>query len=78
VNEFAVQSFAHTTPFDAVGVARAIHVPTLIVHSENALAPPLARMFIAGLRPEHEELWIQVADSVSRFFTRTLSGGGVA
>jgi fermentation-respiration switch protein FrsA (DUF1100 family) len=93
VNEFAVQSFAYTTPFDAVGVARAIHVPTLIVHSENALAPPLARMFIAGLRAEHEELWIrsagqidfyddpvligQVADSVSRFFTRTLSGGAV-
>ena len=50
VNGFAVQSFAYTTPFDAVGTAPDINVPTLVVHSENALAPPLARQFIAGLR----------------------------
>lgn len=59
VNGFAVQSFAYTVPFDAVGAARAIKVPTLVVHSENALAPPLARKFIAGLRFPHEELWLR-------------------
>ena len=89
VNGFAVQSFAYTTPFDAVGSARDIHVPTLVVHSENALAPPLARKFIAGLRVPHRELWLQsvgqidfyddpqligrAADAVAEYFRETLA-----
>ena len=88
VNGFAVQSFAYTTPFDAVGTARDINVPTLVVHSENALAPPLARQFIAGLRAPHRELWLRslgqidfyddpqligrAADAVAEFFRETL------
>jgi fermentation-respiration switch protein FrsA (DUF1100 family) len=59
VNGFAVQSFAYTTPFDANGVSRSIKVPTLVVHSENALSPALARKFIAGLAGPHEELWLR-------------------
>lgn len=59
VNRYAVQSFAYTVPFDAVGAAGQITVPTFVVHSENALAPSLARKFIAGLEPPHEELWLQ-------------------
>ena len=84
VNGFAVQSFAYTTPFDANGVSRSIRVPTLVVHSENALSPSLARKFIAGLAGPHEELWLRsvgqidfyddpqliarAADAVARFF----------
>jgi len=86
VNGFAVQSFAHTTSFDANGVSRSIKVPTLVVHSEHALSPPLARKFIAGLAGPHEELWLQSvgqidfyddprliaqsADAVTEFFRR--------
>jgi len=89
VNGFAVQSIAYTTPFDAVGSARDIHVPTLVVHSENALAPPLARKFIAGLRVPHRDIWLQsvgqidfyddpqligrAADAVAEFFRETLA-----
>ena len=84
VNGFAVQSFAYTTPFDANGVSRSIKVPTLVVHSENALSPSLARKFIAGLAGPHEELWLRsvgqidfyddpqliarAAESVAQFF----------
>ena len=88
VNGFAVQSLAYTTPFDAVGTARAITVPTLVVHSENALAPPLARRFIADLGGPHRELWLhsvgqidfyddpqligRAADAVAEYFRETL------
>jgi uncharacterized protein len=88
VNGFAVQSFAYTTRFDANGVSRSIKVPTLVVHSENALSPPLARKFIAGLAGPHEELWLRsvgqidfyddpeliarAADAVAEFFRRKL------
>jgi uncharacterized protein len=43
VNGYAVQSLAYSLPFDARGAAGAIEVPVLIVHSNNALAPALAR-----------------------------------
>jgi uncharacterized protein len=58
VNQYAVQSFAYTTSFDAVSSAPRIKVPTLVVHSENALAPALARKFIAGLEVRHEAVWL--------------------
>src|SRR5262249_41641416 len=58
VNGFAVQSFAYTVPFDSVGAAREIKVPTLMVHSEHALAPPLARKFYSGLEGLHQALWL--------------------
>jgi uncharacterized protein len=88
VNAFAVQSFAYTTPFDAIGAASLIEVPTLIVHSEMALAPPLARKFIAQLRVPTETAWLtssgqidfyddpvligQSADLIATFFNRVL------
>ena len=72
---------------NAVGTARDITVPTLVVHSENALAPPLARQFIAGLRAPHRDLWLRsvgqidfyddpqligrAADAVAEFFRET-------
>jgi fermentation-respiration switch protein FrsA (DUF1100 family) len=86
VNAFAVQSFAYTAPFDAMGAAERIAAPTLIVHSERALAPALARKFVAALKAPHEETWLvskgqidfyddptligQAADLIGAFFTR--------
>jgi uncharacterized protein len=58
VNGFAVQSREETLPFDAQSAAPAIAVPTLIVHSEKALAPAWARTFYAKLRTSKQELWL--------------------
>ena len=51
-------SLAHTTPFDAQEAAARIEVPFLVVHSEHALAPPLARMFYETIRTSKSELWL--------------------
>jgi uncharacterized protein len=58
VNALAVQSRAYTATFDSLGAAALINIPTLIVHAEKALAPALARRFIANLAGPHEELWL--------------------
>jgi uncharacterized protein len=88
VNAFAVQSFAYTTPFDAMGATREIEAPTLIVHSENALAPTLARKFAAELQSPSETAWLtssgqidfyddpvlirQATDLIAAFFERVV------
>ncbi len=59
VNGFAVQSLAYTTPFDAQEAAARIRVPFLLVHSEHALAPPLARAFYASVAGPKSELWLE-------------------
>lgn len=58
-NGFAVQSLAYTTPFDAQEAAARIRVPFLLVHSEHALAPPLARKFYAAVGTPKSELWLE-------------------
>jgi fermentation-respiration switch protein FrsA (DUF1100 family) len=58
-NAFAVQSFAYTTSFDAQEAAVRIRVPFLLVHSEHALAPPLARKFYAAVGTPKSALWLQ-------------------
>ena len=89
VNAFAVQSRAYTTTFDSMGAAALIKVPAFIVHSEMALAPALARRFIANLAGLHEELWLSsrgqidfydqaaligaAADAIVDYFARVLS-----
>jgi fermentation-respiration switch protein FrsA (DUF1100 family) len=57
-NAFAVQSLAYTTPFDAQRAASRIRVPFLLVHSDHALAPPLARKFYAAVTTPKSELWL--------------------
>jgi uncharacterized protein len=57
-NGFAVLSFAYTTPFDAQEAAARIRVPFLLVHSEHALSPALARRFYAAVRTRKSELWL--------------------
>jgi uncharacterized protein len=59
VNGYAVQSSAYTLPFDASGAADTIKAPVLIVHSEEALAPDLARAFYAAVKSPKQELWLQ-------------------
>ena len=84
VNGFAVQSWAYTSTFDAIGAAKLITVPTIVIHSERALAPSLARRFQADLN-NARILWVESsgqidfyddpsliaigADAVARFFT---------
>jgi fermentation-respiration switch protein FrsA (DUF1100 family) len=59
VNGYAVQSSAYMMPFDARGAADTIKVPVLIVHSEQALAPDLARAFYSAVTAHKEELWLR-------------------
>jgi pimeloyl-ACP methyl ester carboxylesterase len=58
-NAFAVMSREHTLPWDAQASAGKIKVPTLMIHSERALAPALARKFFAGLGGPKQELWVE-------------------
>lgn len=57
-NAFAVQSREETLLFDAQGAAPRIRVPTLVLHSEAALAPQLARAFHGNLAGPKRELWL--------------------
>jgi uncharacterized protein len=59
VNGYAVQSLAHSLPFDARGAADVIEVPVLIVHSEKALAPDLAHAFYSAVKSPKQELWLK-------------------
>ena len=58
VNGYAVQSLAHSLPFDARGAAEEIDVPVLVVHSERALVPDLARGFYSAVKSPKRELWL--------------------
>ncbi len=58
-NAFAVMSREHTLPWDAMAAAPKINVPTLMIHSEKALAPALARAFFAKLAGEKRERWVE-------------------
>lgn len=59
VNGFAVMSREHTIPFDARSNASKIGVPTLMIHSEKALTPALARAFFAELSGPKAEVWME-------------------
>ncbi len=58
VNGFAVQSRLYTLDFDVQTLAPAITVPTLIVHSEKALMPALAKSFYERLTTRKAQLWL--------------------
>lgn len=58
VNEFALMSGEHTLPWDAQNAAYDITVPTIMVHSESAAAPSLARKFFASLAGLKEQIWV--------------------
>lgn len=59
-NAFAVMSREHTLTWDAQGNAARITQPTVVVHSDNALAPALARAFHETLPGDAKELvWME-------------------
>src|SRR4029079_6265701 len=59
VNAFAVMSRADTLPYDAQGYAARIRAPTIVVHSEHALAPPVARKFLDALGGRKQIEWVE-------------------
>jgi uncharacterized protein len=59
VNAFAVMSRADTLPYDAQSAAARIRVPTIMVHSEKALAPALARKFFDALAGPKTQHWLE-------------------
>jgi fermentation-respiration switch protein FrsA (DUF1100 family) len=89
VNAFAVMSRADTLPYDAQGYAARIRAPTIVVHSEHALAPPLARKFFDALGGRKQIEWVEskgqidfydepsliavAADLVAEFFREVLA-----
>ena len=58
-NGFALMSREMTLPYDAQAAASSIRVPTLMIHSEKALAPPLARAFFSRLAGPKREVWVE-------------------
>jgi fermentation-respiration switch protein FrsA (DUF1100 family) len=58
VNGYAVQSLAHSLPFEVRGAADALDVPVLVVHSETALVPDLAHAFYSAVQSPKRELWL--------------------
>jgi len=78
VNAFAVQSRAYTATFDSMCAAALIKVPAYIVHSEKALAPALARRFIANLAGPHEELWLASQGQIDFYDQPALIGAAAA
>jgi fermentation-respiration switch protein FrsA (DUF1100 family) len=59
VNGYAVQSLAHSLPFDARGAADVLEAPVLIVHSEKALTPDLAHALYSAVKSPKRELWLE-------------------
>jgi len=74
VNGFAVQSLAYTTPFDAQEAAARIRVPFLLIHSEHALVPPLARAFYASVAGPKSELWLESVGQIDFYDDERLIG----
>jgi fermentation-respiration switch protein FrsA (DUF1100 family) len=63
VNAFAVESYG-LPAVDAQEAAARLAVPFLLVHSEHALAPPLARAFYATVTSAKSELWLDSAGQI--------------
>ena len=58
VNGFAVQSRAYTLPFDVQRLASTFPLPVLLIHSEKALMPALAKTFYAALPGKKQQEWL--------------------
>jgi hypothetical protein len=62
-------------PFDTRGAADTLDVPVLIVHSEAALSPDLARAFYGAVESPKQELWLQSQGQID--FSARLSHQGL-
>jgi uncharacterized protein len=63
-NEFALLSRADTLPYDAQSAASKIRIPSLLLHSEKALAPALARKFFDALAGPKSLEWLESCGQV--------------
>lgn len=77
VNAFAVQSRQYTLPFDTQGIAHDIAMPTILVHSERALAPSLARAFYRRLSARKRQVWLASAGQIDFYDDPRLIGAAV-
>ncbi|MEL7110914.1 MAG: alpha/beta hydrolase [Pseudomonadota bacterium] len=57
-NAFAVMSREHFLQFDVRPAAPKISVPTMMVHSENALSPKWAKSFYASINADKDIRWM--------------------
>jgi dienelactone hydrolase len=64
LNSFAIMSREKTLPYDAQSAASRIRVPTVLVHSEKALAPQLARAFYDQLNVDKQLFWLESAGQI--------------
>jgi len=63
VNAFAVESYDRPA-VNAQEAARRLAVPFLLVHSEHALAPGLARQFYSEVTSGKTQLWLESAGQI--------------
>jgi uncharacterized protein len=70
-NAFAVESYEQPG-VDAQEAAKRLAVPFLLVHSERALAPALARQFYSAVRSEKTQLWLESAGQIDFYDDGTL------
>jgi uncharacterized protein len=71
VNAFAVESYDQPA-IDAQEAAGRLAVPFLLVHSERALAPALARQFYSGVASGKTQLWLESAGQIDFYDDRAL------
>ena len=74
VNEYAVQSGIWTIPFNVQGDAARITAPFLLIHSEKALAPTLARRFFAAVTSRREQMWLESRGQIDFYDDPVLIG----
>lgn len=74
VNAFAIMSRADTLPYDAQGYAARIQAPTILVHSEHALAPALARKFFDALGGRRQIEWVESKGQIDFYDEPSLIG----
>ena len=71
-NTYAVMSQEKVTAYDAQTHAAQISVPTLLIHSETALSPMLARRFYGNLTTTKEQEWLTSTGQIDFYDDPTL------
>jgi hypothetical protein len=71
-NHVAVMSREHMLLWDAQSLAPEIEIPTMMVHSEQALEPDQARAFYSQLRGPKQELWLEAQRHIDFYDDETL------
>ena len=77
MNGFALMSREHTLVYDAQAAAPKIRVPTVLVHSERALAPALARAFYDRLEVPKAIHWLESKGQIDFYDDPALIGPAV-